>query len=72
MIIQEFWIFIVAGIIFSTPIAKRINYFLVYKKWYHLEKLFSIMYPLVIMLLFYVSVTYIIKGTYNPFIYFHF
>lgn len=72
MILQEFWIFIVIGIVFSTPIAKRINYYLVHKEWYHLETVFTMLYPIVMMLVFYVSVTYIVKGTYNPFIYFNF
>lgn len=72
MIIQEFWIFIVVAIVCSTPIAKRINYYLVHKEWYHMESIFTMLYPITMLLLFYVSVTYIVKGTYNPFIYFNF
>ncbi|MEG0684838.1 MAG: MBOAT family O-acyltransferase [Coprobacillus sp.] len=72
MILKEFWLFIIVGILFSIPISKRMNYYLVNKKWYHLEVVFNVMYPIVMILIFYISLTYIVKGAYNPFIYFNF
>ncbi len=56
----------IAAILFSAPIAKVIS-----EKWKD-NKFMSILYAVGLILLFIVCTTYIIKGTYNPFIYFNF
>lgn len=70
MFIKENIVFLIAAVILSTPISKKINKFIVDKgKGYaFLETL----YPFAIIGLFFVSMSYIVKGTYNPFIYFKF
>ncbi|MVX65637.1 MBOAT family protein [Clostridium chromiireducens] len=70
MFIKENLIFFIAAIIFSTPIAKKTNKFIVDSAPGH--KVLEVIYPFVMILLFFVCITYIIKGTYNPFIYFNF
>lgn len=62
-------IFIFA-IIFSMPVARKVNIICEGNK--ALGRLKSVLYPVVIMALFMVSAAYIVKGSYNPFIYFNF
>lgn len=71
MFIRENFIFFIAAFIFSMPIAKRANLFLAENKKKY-TKTFSIAYPFVLILLFMICVCYLVKGTYNPFIYFNF
>ena len=68
-------IFLLLGILFSTPVSRLVS------RWYQqklgegnrvLDGIAAILYPSVLMLLFFVSVSYLVKGTYNPFIYFNF
>jgi len=70
MFIKEYAVFFIVGIVLSTPIAKRMNKFLVDGA--PLSRGLEITYPIGIMLLFLVCISYLIKGTYNPFIYFNF
>lgn len=70
MFIKEYFIFFLFAILFSTPIAKRINKRVVEEsKFYNILNIF---YPVVILALFIICAAYIIVGTYNPFIYFNF
>lgn len=70
MFIKENSIFFIAAIIFSTPIAKKANMFIVNKALGY--KIIEFIYPFVITTLFLVCICYLVKGTYNPFIYFNF
>jgi len=56
----------VLALVASTPIIKNI-----YNK-YLLNKVGSVLVPIVLFAIFTISVIYIVKGTYNPFIYFNF
>lgn len=79
-LIKEYWVFLLLGVLFSMPIARKVN-----------EKLFNqnpektsdwtgrtmhyltaYGYPAVVLVLFMVSVSYLAIGSYNPFIYFNF
>lgn len=71
MFIKENFVFFIAAIIFSMPITKRANLFLAEGK-NKFVKTFNIAYPFVMMALFMICVCYLVKGTYNPFIYFNF
>ena len=53
---------IIPGILFSAPLFKRIAE----------KKAFALLSPILYLLLFVLSVSYLIKGGYNPFIYFNF
>jgi len=70
MFIKENIIYFIAAFVLSTPISRKINKFIVDmgKGYAFLE----ILYPFTIIGLFFVSMAYIVKGTYNPFIYFKF
>lgn len=70
--VKEYLPFWVAGIIFSTPIAKRINKLNADKKMPIIGNVITVIYPVVILGLFFVCMTYLVIGSYNPFIYFNF
>lgn len=53
--------------IFSMPVAKWIDY-----KFKLSQKTTTILNPIVYILIFMITVSYIVKGTHNPFIYFNF
>lgn len=70
MFLREYGIYLALGILFSTPIANRVN-----KKLASRVKLSSVIdfiYPIVLMILFFICVTNLVKSVYNPFIYFNF
>ncbi|MBU5591654.1 MBOAT family protein [Clostridium sp. MSJ-4] len=70
MFLKEYFIFFLCAIVFSMPIAKKINKYVVEKAKFHL--IFHMLYPISLIMLFIVSVTYLVTGSYNPFIYFNF
>ncbi|MDP4146334.1 MAG: MBOAT family protein [Bacillota bacterium] len=72
MFLKEYGMFFILAIIFSTPIAKRCNKLLVEKRFGAFEYILNFTYPFVLTMLFFISVTYLVKGSYNPFIYFNF
>ncbi|MFA9466957.1 MAG: MBOAT family protein, partial [Velocimicrobium sp.] len=91
MFIKEYFVFFIAAIAFSMPIAAKVNEWFMKgiplrkvvqtKKPYDtselsveppLAGLFNVGYPIVMMGLLMICVTYLIKGNYNPFIYFKF
>ena len=72
MLIKEYWIFLVAGVLLSTPVAKRFNKLCVEGRMKVVNKCMVIVYPIVLMLLFIICLSYLVIGSYNPFIYFNF
>ena len=72
MMIKEYWIFIVAGVLLSTPVAKRFNKLCVEGRMKVVNKCMVVVYPVVLMLLFVICLSYLVIGSYNPFIYFNF
>lgn len=91
MFLKEFWIFFIASIIFSVPIASILNQFMakgiLIRKTVEITppfeehsvyaqapfvRLINFLYPIGMILLFIICVTYMVKGSYNPFIYFQF
>lgn len=64
--IVENLIFIIVATIFSTPIYKIIN------KKVKENKFIAPIYVIGMLILFIVAISYILKGAYNPFIYFNF
>lgn len=60
----------VFAIIFSAPVAQKVNALCEGNK--VLGRVKSVLYPVVIFALFLTSAAYIVKGSYNPFIYFNF
>ncbi len=72
MLLRENWVFLLAGIVFSTPIARNMNEMLYKKPDSWENRLYTALYPVGMLLLLIVSVSYLASGTYNPFIYFNF
>lgn len=72
MLIRENWVFLLAGIVFSMPIAKNVNEMLYKTPNSLMNKVCTVLYPIGMLLLLIVSVSYLASGTYNPFIYFNF
>ncbi len=72
MLIRENWVFLLLGVIFSMPVARNMNEILYKdpKSW--INKLYTIVYPIGLMLILVLCVCYLASGTYNPFIYFNF
>lgn len=72
MLIRENWVWLLLGIVFSTPIARKMNEMLFIKPDSAVNKIYTILYPAGMFLLLIVCVSYLASGTYNPFIYFNF
>jgi len=72
MFLKENMIFILIGIILCTTIAKRCNKLLEEKKFRGINSIIQMAYVPALLILFTISITYLVKGTYNPFIYFNF
>ncbi len=63
--IKEYAIYIILGIVFSIPLKGKI-------KKLKDNVIIRFVYIAIIIFIFYICMCYIIKGTYNPFIYFNF
>ena len=72
MLIRENWVFLLLGIVFSTPIARNMNEMFYAKQGTIVNRIYTVIYPVVMLLILAVSVCYLASGTYNPFIYFNF
>ena len=69
--IKESLAIIIIGIMASLPIVSWVKgYYLKQKS--HIQKTYQIVGMCVLAMLFFVAVAYLVKGTYNPFIYFNF
>ncbi|MBP3487862.1 MAG: MBOAT family protein [Roseburia sp.] len=70
MYLREYGIFFLLGAVFCVPIGKRCNYLIVNGK--VRTAVIDVIYPVLMMGIFLICVTYLVKGSYNPFIYFNF
>ena len=66
--LRENWTVLLAGVVFAAPAAPRLRDWLAKKGW----PLTDLLYAVGAAAVFLVSAAFIIKGTYNPFIYFNF
>ena len=66
-LLRENIVYFVFAILISTPIIR-----IVYYKYFRNNKVISVFVAIVLLVLFLISIVYIVKGTYNPFIYFNF
>lgn len=65
---REFWMFIAMGILFSMPVVPALKKRLAGRE----SKAMDIAGAAAVLCLFLISVSYLVKSTYNPFIYFNF
>ena len=70
MFIKEYLIIFIIAIILSMPVVKRVNYFISENE--KLSNIFNILYPIWILTLLVICISYLVVGSYNPFIYFNF
>ncbi|MFZ2538360.1 MAG: MBOAT family protein [Oscillospiraceae bacterium] len=70
--IKENALWLILGIILSTPIARKINLLLVERKMSMIGNVYNIVYPIAMTGLFLICIVYLARGTYNPFIYYNF
>ena len=66
--LREYGIFFALGIIFSLPIAPKVSDKIMRKN----NIIISVIYAFMMLGVFLISISYIVKGSYNPFIYFNF
>lgn len=72
MLLRENLVFILLGILFSMPIARNMNEILYRNPKAGISRVCTLCYPIGLMVLLAVCVSYLASGTYNPFIYFNF
>lgn len=72
MLIRENLVFLAAGILFSMPFARNMNEIFYKNPGSLLHKACTVLYPVGMLGLLLISLSYLASGTYNPFIYFNF
>lgn len=72
LLLRENWVYLVVGIFFATPVVKYINEYMYENPRDKITKVLSVGYPVVLLFLVIISVSYLMSGSYNPFIYFNF
>ncbi len=72
MFFKEYLVFFIAGVLFSFPIAKRATYLLLHSNCRILKGVAFTAYPILILAMLCICISYLVKGSYNPFIYFNF
>lgn len=69
--LKEYGVYLILAILFATPIAKYCNHYMAVDK-DKMAIVLNITYPIVMLLLFLVTMLYIMRGSYTSFIYFNF
>ena len=64
--LKEYAFFFVFGIVISLPIIKAMNNAFAKKRWWYYTK------TLLLIVILILSISYLVTGSYNPFIYFNF
>ena len=72
MFIRENLVFYIIGIVFCMPVVRDFNEGLYKDQNSGVMKVWSALYPVLMTIVFIISVSYLASGTYNPFIYFNF
>lgn len=72
LLVRENSVFLLFGLIFSTPVARKVNEWLYQHRDSAVSGICALVYPVGMMILLVISVSYLASGTYNPFIYFNF
>lgn len=72
MLVREYWIYWVVAILLCTPIAKVLEKKIVDSKSKVPAAIATVAYPVGLMAVVVVAFSYLVRGSYNPFIYFNF
>lgn len=70
MYLKEFWIFYILGILFALPIARKINTSLVNEKYGKFTNLINFSYPVIMIILFIITLSYITVMGQSEFIFY--
>lgn len=69
-LLREYWMYLAAGIFFCTPVAKKVNNWLVKGRRGGLAKaVITVCYPIVMLAALLLSVSYLMQGLGRPFLY---
>lgn len=72
MYLKEYAVFFIAGIVLCCPVGRRMNRLFYDKKAPVAHAISSVLYPIGLSAMFLLCISYLVKGSYNPFIYFNF
>jgi alginate O-acetyltransferase complex protein AlgI len=72
MFVREYWVFFLAAIIFSTPVIRNFSDKIRAEGKNIVGGIYMVTQPITHLALFLICITYLAKGSYNPFIYFNF
>lgn len=69
-LLREYWMYLAAGIFFCTPVAKKVNSWLVKGRRGRLAKaVVTVCYPIVMLAALLLSISYLMQGLGRPFLY---
>ena len=72
MLLRENWLIFILGIVFCMPVVPKMNAWFYANEKSGRHMMYSIIYPVMMAIMFIVCLSYLIIGSYNPFIYFNF
>ncbi|MBR2547344.1 MAG: MBOAT family protein [Eubacterium sp.] len=72
VLLRENIFYLIAGIIFCTPVARNINERFYKNPESRLHQAYTLVYPVMMAGLAVICISYLVTGSYNPFIYFNF
>jgi D-alanyl-lipoteichoic acid acyltransferase DltB (MBOAT superfamily) len=72
MFLREYGVYYILCLIFCMPISRRFNTMLIQKTYKNWGLVVMGFYPFFMLIIFIISLSFLIKGTYSPFIYFKF
>lgn len=71
-LLRDYAVILALGIVFSLPVARKCNELLSADRVNIIGKCMTVLYPAAMLGLFLLCVSYLVRGGYNPFIYFNF
>ena len=71
-LLREYWVFLLLGAFFSAPVARLCNQRLAAQQVNVTGRVMTAAYPAAMLCLFWLCAAYLVRGGYNPFIYFNF
>ena len=72
MFLREYWVFFAVGALFSLPVMPKMGDMIRSRVMGFPGRIICLAYPFAMTALFIACVSYLVKGVYNPFIYFNF
>jgi alginate O-acetyltransferase complex protein AlgI len=72
MFLKEYAVFYLMAILFCRPLTARFNFILAKERYGIFGKMIMPLYSALVVAAFFLSVAWLVKGAYNPFIYFRF